>query len=118
MSIQRIKYVDHKYKQNHRVSARAFVSQTTGAKYRPVLNLTDMEFYIRNERTKKYVHKSGKYTNLNVLKRMARAKLESFGVPLKTESRDRQFGLVEAGMTQQKWEAQQRLQKEEKEDEL
>jgi len=104
MSGNRIKYVDHKFKENYKISTRAYTSQSTGAKYRPILNLTDMEFYLRNERTKEYVFKSGSYTNLNVLKRNARAKLESFGVELQTESRDRTFGLVPSGMTQEKWE--------------
>ena len=111
MSGNRIKYVDHKYKKNHRISTRAYTSKSTGAKYRPILNLDDMEFYIRNERTKVHVFKSGKYTNLNVLKRNARAKLESFGVVLKTESRDRTFGLCKAGYSQKDHEMLENLNK-------
>ena len=84
--------------------ALAFTSSSTGASYRIVLNLEDMEYYIRNERTKEFVFKSKKYTNLNVLKRKARNELSRFGVQLGKESRDRQFGLCPKGMTQKKWE--------------
>jgi hypothetical protein len=96
----RVRYIDHKYKKNHKISLKAFTSKSTGAKYRTILNLEDMEFYIRNERSKEYVFKSGTYTNLNVLKRNARAKLENFGIELKRESRDRNFGLCSKGTTQ------------------
>ena len=113
MAGTRIKYIDHKFKKNHRISTRSYTSQSTGAKYRPILNLESMEFYIRNERTKEYVFKSNTYTNLNVLKRSARSKLEKFGVVLKTESRDRTFGLVKTGMTQEKWEEEQKKNNEE-----
>tara|TARA_R110000851_G_scaffold23718_3_gene69186 strand:- start:3306 stop:3659 length:354 start_codon:yes stop_codon:yes gene_type:complete len=107
---QRIKYIDHKYKKNHRISTRSYVSQNNGAKYRTILNLTDMEYYIRNERTKEYVFKSGTYTNLNVLKRNARAKLEEFGVSLKKESRDRQFGRCKSGYNQKTHEMLQSIE--------
>jgi len=113
MAGQRIKYINHKFKDNHRISTRAYTSQSTGAKYRPILNLTDMVYYIRNERSKEYVFKSDSYTNLNVLKRNARAKLEGYGVVLKTESRDRQFGLCKAGYSQKEHETISNLQKDE-----
>jgi hypothetical protein len=70
-----------------------------------------MIYCIRNERSKEFVYKSNTYTNLNVLKRSARAKLEKYGISLKKEVRDRTFGRVEAGMTQDKWEKQQELEK-------
>jgi hypothetical protein len=104
----RIRYHDHKYRENHKISGKHFVSVSTGAKYRIILNLNDMEYYIRNERTKEYVFKSGNYTNMNVLKRSARARLEKFGVPLERESRDRSFGICSKGTTQNKWEKEQR----------
>jgi len=104
----RIRYVEHKYRDNHKISGKHFVSASTGAKYRIILNLTDMEYYIRNERTKEYVYKSNTYTNMNVLKRNARARLERFGVPLERESRDRSFGLCSKGTTQTKWEKEKR----------
>lgn len=107
MSGNRIKYVDHKYRENHKISTRAYTSQSTGASYRVVLNLTDMEYYIRNERTKEHIYKSKKYTNMNVLKRNARAKLEKLGVRLKTEVRDRTFGLCKKGTTQKQIEREQ-----------
>jgi len=108
---QRIKYIDHKYKDNHKISTRVYTSNKTSAKYRPVLNLTDMVYYIRNERSKEYIFKSESYTNLNVLKRNARAKLEYLGVVLKTESRDRTFGLCKMGYSQKYHESLEKLEK-------
>ena len=100
----RIRYIDHKFKENHKISGRHFVSSSTGAKYRIILNLEEMQYYIRNERTKEFVYKSKSYTNMNVLKRNARSRLEKFGVELERESRDREFGLCPKGMTQEKYE--------------
>lgn len=105
----RIKYIDHKYKTNHRITGKAYVSQSTGAKYRIILNLDDMKFYIRNERTKTFIYESKSYGNMNVLKRNARARLEKYGVNLKKESRQRTFGRCEKGLTQEKWEKEQSI---------
>jgi len=107
----RIKYIEHQFKKNHVISTRSFTSQITGAKYRVILNLDDMEYYIRNERTKEYSYKSKTYTNLNVLKRTARAKLEKFGVSLKREVRDRSFGVCEKNYNQKTHEMLQELEK-------
>lgn len=104
----RIKYLDHEYKENHKISTKQFTSHISGAKYRVILNLEDMQYYIRNERTKEFVYKSKTYTNINVLKRTARARLEKFGVNLKREIRDRTFGVVPAGTTQESWERSQK----------
>ena len=114
MSGNRIKYIDHKYKPGHVVSGRSFTSKKNGAKYRIVLRIEDkddMQFFIRNERTKEYVFKSRIHTNMNVLKRAARAKLECFGVELKRESRDRTFGLKPAGYDQKTHEMLENLDK-------
>jgi len=110
MSGNRIKYIDHKYKENHKISTKSYTSQRNGAKYRTVLNLDDMQYYIRNERTKEYIYKSKNYTNLNVLKRTARAKLESLGVILKREIRDRQFGKCPKGYNQKTHESLRELE--------
>ena len=113
MSGQRIKYINHKYKPGHVISLKAFTSKRTGAKYRIVLrteNKDDMQFFIRNERTKEYVFKSRIYTNNNVLKRDARKKLEYFGVPLKRESRDRTFGVKPSGYDQKTHEMLENLE--------
>lgn len=100
MKAQRIRYVDHKFKPGHKISLNSYTSETRGSSYRIILNLEDMEYYIRNERTKEYIKKSTiKYTNINVLKRNARRALESFGVSLDTESRSRTFGRCETGYT-------------------
>lgn len=110
MSTLRIKYCDHKFKKDHKITGKFYTSKSTGAKYRVVLNLENpdsLEYYIRNERTKQYVFKSGQYTNLNVLKRKAREELERFGVPLNKESRNRTFGLCKLGTTQNSWEEEE-----------
>lgn len=101
MSKLRIKYIDHKYKSNHKISLNDYVSESTGARYRIVLNLNDNEYYIRNERTKEYVFKSNSYGNLNVLKRNARNKLQKFGVNLGREVRNRTFGRCNKGFSQE-----------------
>lgn len=103
----RIRYITHKYKKGCMVSNRQHTSKSTGAKYRIVLDLQDpdsMQYYIRNERTKEYVFKSGTYTNLNALKKGARTKLGDFGVVIGKEIRDRNFGLCESGFSQKEWE--------------
>ena len=112
MAAVRIKYIDHKYKDGCKISAKAYTSQSTGAKYRTILNLDEMEFYIRNERTKEFIFKSDKYTNMNVLKRNARAKLEKLGVNLGKEVRNRTFGRCPEGYTQETHEMLQNLDKE------
>jgi hypothetical protein len=101
----RVRYVDHKFKSNCKISGKSFTSEKNGATYRIVLDLEQMQYYIRNERSKEYVFKSKVYTNMNVLKRTARAELERFGVNLSTEVRGRTFGLCKKGMTQTKWKA-------------
>ncbi len=105
---ERIKYKNHDYRDNHKISVKVYKSQSTGASYRIILNLTDMEYYIRSERTKKFIFKSRSYTNLNVLKRTARSKLEYYGVRLKMESRNRTFGRCQSGYTQDQWEEEQK----------
>lgn len=105
----RIKYIDHKFRENSKISLRSYTSEKTGAKYRIVLDLNEMKYFIRNERTKEFVFKSKDYTNMNVLKRNARAELERFGVNLNRESRDRSFGLCKQGYNQQTHEMLEKL---------
>ena len=104
MSGNRVKYVDHKYRDNSMISMKSYTSESTGANYRIILDFDEMKYYIRNERTKEFVYKSKAYKNTNVLKRTARAELERFGVNLKKEVRDRTFGRCSKGWTQQKEE--------------
>ncbi len=107
----RIRYHEHKYKEGCVISGREFVSNR-GAKYRIILNLEAMEYYIRNERTKEYSKKSTyQYTNLNALKQAARRALEKLGVNLKKESRFRTFGLCNKGKTQEKHIVEKRKEK-------
>ena len=100
----RIRYVNHPTKENYLISLNEYISEKTGAKYKIILDLNNMLYCIRNERNKEFIYKSKKYTNLNVLKRTARAKLESLGVKLARESRDRTFGLCPKNWTQEKQE--------------
>jgi hypothetical protein len=102
--IQRIRYEDHETRENNLISVCTYISKTTGAKYRIVLDLNEMMYMIRNERDKVFIKKSKKYGNLNVLKRNARSALGKLGVALKRESRNRTFGLCDKGTTQDKWE--------------
>ena len=103
MAGQRIKYKDH-VKDGMLISRRTFISTTTGASYKVVLDLNEMKYKIRNERTKVFSVISKEYGNLNVLKRTARAHLEKLGVQLKRESRQRTFGRCNKGYTQADWE--------------
>jgi hypothetical protein len=106
---ERIRYIEHKHRENQVISIREFVSKKSGARYRIILDLANFLFMIRNERTKEFVLKGGEnINNLNVLKRTARKELESLGVEMERESRDRTFGRVPKGMTQKKWEAQKK----------
>lgn len=102
MSGNRIRYVEHRYKENCKISGRSYTSSKNGATYRVILDLDNMQYYIRNERNKEYVFKSKQYTNMNVLKRNARAELERFGVDLTTEIRDRSFGICPKGYSEKK----------------
>lgn len=104
MTGNRIKYQDHKHRENSLISSSSYTSTSTGAKYRVILDLNEMKYYIRNERTKEFVFKSKNYGNMNVLKRNARAELERFGVDLRREVRDRSFGRCNKGYTQTKHE--------------
>lgn len=104
MAGNRIRYKDHNTRENCLLTINAYVSKKTGARYRIVLDLNEMQFHIRNERSKEFVFSSKQYGNMNVLKRNARSKLESFGVDLSRESRDRTFGLCDKGHTQYKEE--------------
>jgi hypothetical protein len=100
MSGNRIRYIEHPTRDNALLSLNSYTSQKTGAKYKIILDLENMQYMIRNERSKEVSFTSKKYVNLNVLKRTARAKLEDFGVSLKRESRDRTFGLCPEGYNQ------------------
>jgi hypothetical protein len=100
----RIRYVNHPTKDDNKISIQKFTSEKTGATYKVVLDLVEMVYKIRNERTKEFAVKSKAYGNLNVLKRNARAHLVKLGVNLSTESRWRTFGICEKGYNQKKHE--------------
>lgn len=105
----RIRYKDHPTRENCVISINDYVSQKSGARYRVVLDYNEINFAIRNERTKEFVFKSKNYGNLNVLRRNARAKLKDLGVYVGRESRNRTFGICEKNWTQDK---QRKLEKE------
>lgn len=102
MSGNRIRYKDHPTRDNCLISIKDYVSQSNGARYKILLDLGNMKFMIRNERSKEFSFTSKEYKNLNVLKRTARARLEKFGVRLDRESRWRTFGRCEKGYNQHK----------------
>jgi hypothetical protein len=104
MAGNRIRYKDHPTRTNCLISINDYVSLRTGARYKLLLDLENMKFMIRNERSKEFSFTSKSYGNMNVLKRNARSKLESFGVNLSRESRDRTFGRCPEGMSQSQWE--------------
>ena len=103
----RIRYEKHPTKEECVISVQDFVSSKNGGRYRIVLNLQEMTYHIRNERSKEFIYSSKKYGNLNVLKRTARSKLESYGITLSRESRLRTFGLCRKGFTQEIYEKEQ-----------
>jgi len=119
MAGDRIRYVDHKFRPGCKISGRAFASTRTGAKYRVVIDPENMQYFVRNERTKEFVKKSRIHKNMNVLKREAREDLESLGVQFKRESRDRTFGVKPRGYDQNTHEkAMRQKAAENKDDEL
>lgn len=100
----RVRYQKYEYRENGLISVQDFVSQKTGARYRIILDLDKMTYHIRNERNKEFIFSSKPYKSLHVLKRYARKKLESYGIPLERESRWRTFGICKPGHTQAKQE--------------
>ena len=104
MSGNRIRYEKHPTREKCFLTINSYTSQKTGAKYKIVLDIDNMQFMIRNERNKEFIFTSKQYKNLHVVKRTARKKLEGLGVSLGRESRDRTFGLCEKGHTQEKQE--------------
>ena len=97
---QRIRYQKQTKKYSTLISVQDFVSNKTGAKYKVILDVDNGIYKIRNERTKEFVVKSEAHSNMNVMKRKARAHLEKLGVSLSKESRDRTFGRCNKGYTQ------------------
>ncbi len=111
----RIRYIKYDHRPGCKITLRAFTSSSTGARYRIILNEEEMEYYIRNERTKVFTKKSRKHKNMNVMKREAREDLESLGVKFKRESRDRSFGVAPKGYDQRAHEKKLRAEKAAKE---
>jgi len=85
-------------------SRKVFVSASTGARYKVLLDTNEMIFKIQNLNTMKFVYVGGEnINNLNVLKRTAKGALEKkFGVSFEEEVRDRSYGLCKKGYSQEK----------------
>lgn len=98
----RIRYQEHPTREECVISINDFVSQRTGARYKVVIDYRNMQYAIRNERTKEFVYKSGSYTNKNAIRRAARNRLKAFGVNMGRESRNRTFGRCDKNWTQEK----------------
>ena len=111
MASNRIRYIKYDSRPGCKISLRKFTSKKTGANYRVIINEEDMEYYIRNERSKEFTKKSRKHKNMNVLKKEAREDLESLGVEFKRESRQRTFGVKPKGYDQKTHEREERLKK-------
>lgn len=109
MANLRIRYEEHKYRDNWMISIKAFVSKINGARYKVLLDLEEKKFYVRNENTKQFVKKSKSYGNIHVLKRNAREALRILGVEMGKEIRDRSFGVCPKGMTQDQFEKENNL---------
>lgn len=71
-----------------------------GVPYLVRLNLNEMTYVIKNLYSEHLIKGGSPVNNLNVLKRNARDHLVSLGVDMKTETRDRTFGLCPKGYTQ------------------
>jgi hypothetical protein len=76
-----------------------------------IINEEEMEYYVRNERSKEFVKKSRKHKNMNVMKKEAREDLERLGVEFKRESRQRTFGVKPKGYDQKTHEREERQKK-------
>lgn len=66
------------------------------------LDVKNMLYFIKNTNTGNLIKSQSTVSNLNVLKRNARARLVGLGVNLSNEVRDRTFGLCDKGYNQSK----------------
>lgn len=95
---KRIRY--DKVNENTLVSRAIYTSLKTGAQYRVTLMLDTMTYKIKNVNSENiYVGGEG-LTNINVLKRSAKRRLEGLGVSFDCEVRNRTFGICPKGHTQ------------------
>lgn len=99
---KRIRYKDHKSRENVLESIQTFTSSVNGALYKVRLDLNEFTYEIKNLRSEMIFRGGENITNLNVLKRAAKRRLEDLGVVFETEQRDRTFGLCRKGYNQKK----------------
>lgn len=97
-----------RYKKTERegivVSTKVLKSERTGAEYLVYLDLNESTYKIKNINSEN-VHRGGEnITNLNVLKRTVKARLERMGVRFSEEERERTFGLCPKGYSQKQHE--------------
>jgi len=93
-------------------SKRIFVSASTGARYKVLLDTNEMIYKVQNLNTMEFVYVGGEnINNMNVLKRTAKKTLEKkFGVNFEEESRNRTYGICKSGWSQEK-ELKKRIDK-------
>lgn len=84
-------------------SKQIFVSATTGARYKVVIDTNNKIYKIMNVLKQMTIAEGGeKINNINVLKDAAKKRLQKLGVRFEDEMRNRTFGLCEKGYSQEK----------------
>lgn len=86
-------------------SVKTFTS-SRGVQYKVRIDLNEKVYAIKNLHSENLIKGGEGITNLNVLKQSARDRLESLGVSLTTEKRNRTFGKCEKGYSQSKHESE------------
>lgn len=105
---QRIRYIK---KDNKLVSLHDVVSKR-GSKYSVTIDLTDMTYIIKNTLSHRKYSGGKDINNLNVLKRKIKAHLKHLGIEFAKEKRNRCFGVVPKGYTQEQYLEEKKKQTE------
>ena len=80
-----------------------YISKETGGCYRVYLDLNTVNYKIINVKSRLTFTHPRPLTNINVLKRLARRKLQELKIKAVDEKRNRTFGRCEKGYTQKKY---------------
>lgn len=102
MKGKRIRYKEHKIRENVLESIQVFTSEVNGARYKVRLDLNNNTYEIKNLSSEFIFRGGDSINNINVLKRAAKKRLEELGVSFQREERDRTFGLCNKGYNQKK----------------
>lgn len=105
---QRIRYIK---KDNKLISLHDVVSKK-GSKYQITIDLENMNYVIKNTLSHRKYAGGKDINNLNVLKRKIKAHLKYLGVEFSKEKRNRCFGLVPKGYTQEQYLEEKKKQQE------